>query len=438
MKQIIHSTSLVALLLLAVGSVSAQTLSSLIDQALRQNYQLSITRNDAQLAKNNNTLGNAGYLPQLSVEGGYNVAYNNTRQEFADGSVREGNNAQNTSLTAAAMLNWPVFNGFSVKARHTQLGYLEQLGQVEAKFYIEQTVADVVTSYYQLVYEKRLLEQYTQAMNTSKMRLHIATEKRKIGASNAVEYGQALVAYQTDSMQTIAQHNAITSLEIELNRIINADLEKPLSIENTSFELLPLSSKEALLEKVKESSTALEQQKLQELIAETDLRITEAQRYPTVSLFAGYQYNVTQAEVGFFSSNQNYGPIIGVNVRFNLYNGGNVNREVKNYKLQQQNTLLLKDQVHNNLNASVLTALNNYYGLKEQITIAESNVTAMNKVFNTAQAQLKQGAINGYDYRLTQQSLLDAQQTLARLEYNAKAIEITLHRLSSSIIEAYK
>mgnify|MGYP000350827253 CR=1 FL=1 len=55
------------------------------------------------------------------------------------------------------MANWTVFNGFSVYAKRSQLGYLEELGQLNAKFYIEQTVSDIVIAYHQLVYEKQLL-----------------------------------------------------------------------------------------------------------------------------------------------------------------------------------------------------------------------------------------------------------------------------------------
>jgi outer membrane protein TolC len=61
----------------------------------------------------------------------------------------------------------------------------------------------------------------------------------------------------------------------------------------------------------------------------------------------------------------------------------------------------------------------------------------MAKVYKTAEEQLKQGSINGYDFRLTQLSLLNSELTLMQLQFALKAIEINLNRLSGKVLEAY-
>ena len=54
-----------------------------------------------------------------------------------------------------------------------------------------------------------------------------------------------------------------------------------------------------------------------------------------------------------------------------------------------------------------------------------------------AEEQLKQGAINGYDFRMTQQTLLDAQNALSQLQFSLKTLEIGINRLTGAVLEAY-
>jgi outer membrane protein TolC len=165
--------------------------------------------------------------------------------------------------------------------------------------------------------------------------------------------------------------------------------------------------------------------------------MSKANRYPKIDLFAGYQYSKTFSEVGFFSSNQKYGPTVGVSVSFNLFNGGAVNREIKNTKIFTENSQLTKQDVTQNINADVLKLYNEHVSLGKRITLAKSNVATMQKVYETASEQLKKGAINGYDFRLTQLTLLNSELTLMQLQLASKAIEISLNRLSGTVLSAY-
>ncbi|WP_020530311.1 TolC family protein [Flexithrix dorotheae] len=436
MKRILNKIFVLAAIFI-VSNGSAQTLQEFINTAIQNNYQIKIVKNESIIAENNNTLGNAGFLPSLDIAGGYSNSFNNTKQVFADGTIREGSGAKNTNLNMSALMNWTVFNGFRVFAKQDQLGYLQTLGELNSKFYIEQTVADITTAYYQLVYEKKILENFEQSLEISAFRLKIARKKQEIGSATIIDYGQAMVDYQTDSIRILAQQNTIQSLIIELNRIANNPLEQPIKIQNKTFEAKILPSIDSLKYLISENNNQLAQQRLQELIAETELRITQANRYPSVNLFAGFQYNKNTAEVGFSNSNQTFGPTIGVNVSFNLFNGGNTKREIKNNMLFAENSTLTKNQITNDVDANVLSSYYQYQSVTNQISLAQNNVAQMNKINATAQEQFKRGAINGYDFRLTQLILLENQLKLTQLQFTLKTIEINLNRLSGKILEVY-
>lgn len=436
MKQIINNIIAIVVVCLSLNS-SAQPLKEFVNTALKNNYQIRIVKNEAQIASNNNTAGNAGQLPTVAIGGNLSSSFNNTEQKMADGTVREGNNAKNSSINLSVLANWTVFNGFAVFAKKDKLGYLEELGELNSKFYIEQTVADIVLAYYQLVYENQLLSNYRQSLKISDYRFRLEKKKLELGSGKADEYGLALVDYQSDSIRLIEQEFAVQSLEIEINKLLNNDLEKKHNPTDTSFSILHLIIKDSLLSSIENNNNELEQICLTELITETELRMAKANRYPKIDLIAGYQFSKTFAEVGFVNSNRNYGPVVGASISFNLFNGGNTKREIKNSLLYNENATLTKEQTHTSLNADALTLYNEYLSVNKRITLAKSNLEAIHKVYNIAEQQLKMGVINGYDFRKTQLTLLSAELTLKQLQFSLKAIEINLNRLTGNVVTSY-
>ncbi|MBK6953456.1 MAG: TolC family protein [Crocinitomicaceae bacterium] len=438
MNQIINKKlATLFFLLLTTTFGSAQSLSELIQLALTNNYQIRILKNEEAMASNLNTVGNSGQLPTVILDGGITTASNTTRQEFADGSLKEGSNARSTNANLSLLANWTVFDGFAVYARKDQLEYLEQLGQLNSKFYIEQTVADLVVAYYQLVFEKQLLANHKLAMTISSYRVRLEEKKRSVGSGKMVEYGQANVDYNTDSIAYMAQLNRIQSLEIELNRILSNPLETPLTIDAGEYTFTPLLQKDTLLNQTENNNAQLEQFMLQELISEADLRMEKANRYPTINLFAGYQVSQSTAEVGFIELNRNIGPVVGLNVSFNLYNGGINNTAIKNTLLENENAELNTAQVRQNLQAQVYDLYLQHKSLADRIAMAKINVDTMQKVYEIAAQQFSQGDINGYEFRLTQLSLLNAQLSLNSLLFTLKITEINLNRISGTVLSAY-
>ena len=100
--------------LLVPAGVAAQRLSEFINMALQENYQIKLVQNQQSIAENNNTLGNAGYLPELSVNGQYSKNIQNIRQVFFDSPPRVGSNALSDNYSAQALVNWTAFHGFRV------------------------------------------------------------------------------------------------------------------------------------------------------------------------------------------------------------------------------------------------------------------------------------------------------------------------------------
>ena len=115
---------LLVALLLSIG-MKAQTLSlqESIDMVLKNNFDIRISRNEADIDKLNNTAGNAGMLPTVKLNGSSTLSYNNVYQKSSSGTISKYPHQASTDLGADAMLSWTLYDGgkmFITKKRLSQ------------------------------------------------------------------------------------------------------------------------------------------------------------------------------------------------------------------------------------------------------------------------------------------------------------------------------
>lgn len=439
MNQIIKYILAVATVVTSGTTLIAQSLPELINLALANNYQIRILKNEVAISENNNTWGNAGLVPTVNLDGTASTTFNNTQQNFADGSTKSGTMANSSNINLSLLANWTAFDGLAVYAKKKRFGYLEEIGQLNSKFYIDQTVADIATAYFQLIYANSLLEKYNESMQISKYRLNLEEQKKVYGAGNKLDKGQALVAYKNDSILFLKQTNNIKNLHLELNRILNNDLETPITsgADEKSFDIMLIPNKDSIMIQAERNNQLLKIEMVNELISESNIRIAKANYYPQINLFGGLQFNQSTAEVGFIELNRNLGPTLGIKINFNLYNAGRTKIAVQNATLASENSTLNRKDVQVNINAEILTMYYQYESLLNRIELAKSNVITMKEVYKIAEKQLSEGEINGYDFRTVQLSLLNAQIIEIQEQFTLKLIEINLNRITGRILVEY-
>ncbi len=439
MKRPNRNSILVILLMLcySAGAQNRYTLHDLIDRVLQENYQVQMVKLDEQVASNNNTAGNAGMLPTVSASGSQTVSYYDTEQKLFTGDTREANNAKSTLLNGQIALDWTVFDGLRMFAMKDQLGLLEQIGKVNTRYYIEQTVADVAMLYEQLIAYRQLLENEKKALEVSAFRLKIEERKLKVGAGDALQYNQALVDFNDDSLAVLSRMRNIKSLEIQTNRIINADPEAPVITADTTMTAILMPVLDSLIVQAEAANSEIEQSVLEEMVAETNVRVQKAAYYPTVDLMGQYNYSYSTSQVGYATYNKNYGPFMGVSVRFNLFDGNNVRRAVKNAELSRDHASLSKQDVNAFIKSSITDQYYQWQSLQQQLKLAIENRASALKSMEIAELQFQKGLIDGYNFRLTQVSVLRAANAVIQMELAIRMLEISLNRQAGTLMENY-
>ncbi len=210
--------SIIALFFTILSQVSGQkdtvilTLDEAVNKALEENPDIIIARNEADIAKNRATAGNAGLYPSLSLNGGYQVQINNTRMEFALPQQppidREG--AQSSTLNASATLNYNIFGGLGKYYMYRSLKNLGTTGDLRARLTLEGTILQVMNTYLETARIKENVSINQLAVEVSFERLQRVKTKYVVGIANVLEVLNAKVELNTDSINLV---NAIVTLQ---------------------------------------------------------------------------------------------------------------------------------------------------------------------------------------------------------------------------------
>ena len=174
---------------------------------LENNFDLQIARNQELVSENNVTLGNAGYLPQVSVSSGYNLRSSNTDQIPAEGDeVVENRNSNTQTLDAGINLNWSLFEGFRVQTNYKRLKELQSAGELYTRLEMENLIANLTAEYYNYVQQQIRLGNLQYEVSLSKERLRIVEEQYQGGSLSRLDLQQAKVDFNADSSQLIQQY----------------------------------------------------------------------------------------------------------------------------------------------------------------------------------------------------------------------------------------
>lgn len=410
-------------------------LEALINLALQENYQLQIIQNQQQMAENLNTPGNAGMLPVAGVAAERSWDIQSSESNFFTGETRSGDNAQSDRFNAMVEVDWTIFDGFSMFARRNRLELLAKLGELDTRYYIEETVADLARAYYLLIREQRLLEVYLQSLEVSAFRFDLEESKRNIGSGNALLYYQAMVDLNADSLRVVEQQMNIRDQQIQINRIINRAPHLPMLPRNEDIDMQGIAAVEELIEMAVNNATDLERTRLEEMLSEANLRVERGERYPRIDLFGNYSYSGQSSELGIIESSKSHGAHFGIRVRFNLYDGGRQNTRIKNVLLEQESSGIIAEDTRAVIESELTRLTDRYDAFVQQRQLLVNNLDAAGRSLEIAREQFQQGAINGYEFRQTQLSALQVEDQLMHLKYAMRVIEIDIYRISGVLME---
>lgn len=419
-----------------VATASAQerlTLSEAIRIGLENNYAIRIAKNDMRLAANNTRAGNAGMLPQVNATFTNSGATNNVHQDLITGASNDIKGAVSSALTAGIALNWTIFDGFAMFTNYDRLKEIQAIGEVQFRRTVENSVAQIITQYYDIISQRETLASLQEAVEVSKKRLDITRSRLELGAGSEQKVLQATIDYNEDRAAFLRQKAVLERSAITLNQLL-ARTTNPDFTAADSLMLRPQLLQESIRNTALTSNTSLTLAQKNKSIAELDLSVLNAQWYPQISVTSGFNFQRTTSQTGLVLSGTSLGVNYGITASINLFEGWNLQRRIENAKIgistAEETISLTKTQVE----SDIARAYRGYRAAVELVELETQNRVLTKQNISISLERYALGAMNELEIRQAQKSMTDAETRTIRALYEAKILETELLRLSGTLI----
>jgi outer membrane protein len=427
---------LVFLVFIALASFAQDTLTleQAIEIALKNNHNILISKNLAEINKNDATPGNAGMLPQLGLTSSTAWSNSNIHQRYSTGQDINKSGVGSSSSSAGIALSWTLFDGMKMFATYNKLQELSAMGEINAKISIENTLASVTIAYAEMVKQIQLIKGLENDIELYKERLKIAESKLNIGSGSKVDVLQAKVDRNEVLSNCLSQKNILAGLKFSFNQLLARPIDTEFQVSSSiaisydpDFEDLKKSS-------ISNNNFLLFQQK-NIAVNEFALKEKQALYSPTVALNSTYNFSQTANQAGLTLLNQNLGLSAGFTVSWNIFNGLNDYRQIKNAKISVLNSKLLFDQSKLTVESTVWKAYISYKNAKEILALEEENFLLVKENLDISMERFRLGNSTSIDLKTAQKSYEDALVRITTARYNTKVAETELLRLNGMMVK---
>lgn len=427
-----------------IHSQEIYDLSRCVVTGLEQNFSVKVARNQEEIAGNNYTRGNAGFLPNVTTTNRFGGNLTSTTQNMNDGSQRISSGIHNTTGQAALNLDMPLFRGFNIQTTYQKLNELKQMGELNTQMSMENLVAQIVAEYYYHIQQLNYFNNMEYAVSLSRERVRIDEERYLLGASSKLELLQSIVYLNADSSRLARQNEAILESAVRLKKLMALEnLETEIVLTDTSIVFSPDLLYNELLESTLDFNTSLQIAHKNQIISELDYKIIASRSYPYLNLSSGYNYSYRGLGTGTISDygevelrNQqtralNYGLTLGMDI----FSGFNRRREKTNALIEVENRMYRFQEVEQNIKAELLTVYYAYENNLKLVQMEEQNLDVARENLEIALERYRLGALSGLELREVQKSLLDAEERLISVKFQTKLAEISLLQIAGRIMD---
>lgn len=457
-------STLLMVALLASGSVLAQqplSISDAIQIGLDRNYDIRVERGQVDVAHNNNQWGEAGLYPTISLQVNQNNGITDNVKTASPFALQ--GKMYNQSVAPALNVNWTIFDGFRVVMSKRRLEQLEAESQGNASIVIANALQSIILGYYLATLEQQRLEEYRRQLKLSKDKFDYVNTGAELGTAVTSDVLLEEGNFLTDSLNYLNQELAFRTAQRNLNVLLGVvEVNTQYVFTDRLMDDFPGFDLQDLQSKMLDSNVDLKKQYITQALLGTDVRLARADRYPSLSLSAGVSSNVGLSDLSRTSLGDNQRELfrqypdtsVSVNyleplssttndyfanftLSFTLFNGGKINRAIKNSIVQEDLGNIRLDKLKTTLTRDLSEAYDRYETRRSihAINVRREAAAQVNLTISTE--KFKGGTINSFDYRVIQNNFLSASIVRLQALYNLMDSKVELMRLTGGLMADY-
>lgn len=396
-----------------------------LEWAVENNYGIRIARTNLAIARRNVSVGNAGFLPDLSA-----VASQN---RLVGGPGLFGRQQVFSRTELGLRLNWVAFAGLGRFATYDRLEATYEAERLRVEADVESVLVDVSTAYWNVVRQQQLLEAVQESQRLSQQRVDIAEQRLEAGVGSQLDANLARVELYQDRSAVAEQRIALTASKTRLNRLLGRAADTPFRA-RAEFGIQASLRYERLRQAALERNRRLRVARQQKQAAAEAVAEARAERWPTVGMDLGYVYQ------GFHDGfvppfDVAPGLQLGVSIDIPLFRGFNIGRQVQNAVSRANASELAVQQERTRVDEQVRNAYAAYRQNRRRVQMTADAVRVAEQNVDIALTQMQAGTISQIELRQVQLDLLNARTRHIAAKFETMQAQVELGRLSGRLYE---
>jgi outer membrane protein len=405
------------------------TLDEAIAIALKNSYEIEIAKNNVEANRLFNHYGIAGGLPVIAGTFSNTEQITSVKQRLNTGVEINRNSAAGNNTQAALSAGILLYNGGRVVAAKKRLAELQYQSSDLLNSQIQNTIAAVMTSYYDVVRQLSYVNTLGTSILASQKRLEILKVRQSAGMANNADIFQAQIDVNTLNQTLQDQYMTAGIAKTELLRLLSMDTKTTVAVRDTITVDQNLQL-DAVLDRISVNADVKAADR-QILVNELIIKETAALRYPSVRFNMAYNFNRNQSAAGLTLLNRTAGPNANVTIALPIYNGTVFRRQKQVAEINSTNAALQKNVVVRDYSAGVVKMYQTYVSSLQQLEIQKESYRLSKQLLDLTLQRFELIQATIIDVREAQRSFEDAGYRMININFAAKTAEIELKRLSN-------
>lgn len=449
-KTILPILSCSVLFCTSLFSQEVLTKQEAIQLTLENNLGIQIAENNVEIAENNKSVLNSGFLPTLTGTAGANYQRDDSTFEFpGQFTIDEETGeqiprpdadlykAEAQRYNARLAADYILFDGFGRWYDMKRLKEEYNLSSLQARETLENTILQMFTVYFEAARISENIEVLKQTYENTKSRLQRANYSFEFGQVNKLEVLNAEVDLVNDSINMMNERQLLENTLRDLNIVLNADLERRFAVDTTLAFINELQL-EDFASQGENNNVRMLQAKSNMTINDYSLKSAKSVFLPTVGLNGFYGWNLNNNAPGAFfpgvtvNNRRNFG--LGATLTWSLFDGGSGITQVKNAKILLESQDAQQEQIAQEVRRDIANAKGDFQNRFKVYQLQQQNVITATDNYNRSNERYKLGQITSVELRQAQINLLNARTSKNLAKYNAKLAELQLLQLTGQLL----
>lgn len=406
-----------------------------IAYTLENNLGIQVSENLREIDQNNADILNSGFLPTVTGLAGGSIDRQNTEGQLANGDTRTAENVETRRYNASLNMNYVLFDGLGRYYNYKAFQELSDQSELEVRQTIETTLLQLFSVYYEVARLEENTTNLQEALNISRNRLERARFQFEYGQNTGLDVLNAEVDVNTDSVNLLNARQLLRNTKRDLNLILNRDLSQTFRAD-TTVTFVPSLRMDEILEEAKTNNVRMMLAEKDILISEYDMKAARSGYLPTIGLSGSYGWNEfsNNNPLAFLLQNTTTGLNGGINLTWNLFDGGRTITNSRNAKINFENQELFKKQTELEVERDIQNSWGNYQNALFVLDVQQKNLQTNQDNFNRSRERYELGQISSIEFRQAQLNLLLAELARSQAKYNAKLAELQLLQVSGELL----